>query len=630
MADQPRDPSLTKIDQTELPRTSPKDKYTEQLVEQAAPTHPPKSRKKLYLELELLIALILVGGIGYALHLRSPATAPKLTTASSRPQPAKEVPSTVSSSLLETPKLIADPGIITDYGLAFGTDCSNVSKPVDINSCPPTNQPSDIKYYTIGQTYNGDAIDVIIPKAGDVGSIQQLIMTKDASGHYTIYGLLSGLVYGGDKYSPYNDEQAKSFQKAVNPKLVTVDTTKTIPELDFPGQLTIQGLSLQLAEPSLSSRYFTNGLEGLNKASGGFNSSSMPFLLTKLGQSTGRDYYAATVSDSVTYQLREIVGVVRGDYMTNYKLSQPYTSTIPPAITWTDGGETTNTATYINRTPSCGFAFSYVTVKNVDPATLISAGKGPDGEAIYQLPTNQPFFQEVYNVDYAKGEYLQDSKLKNLSVSEYQKAHALFIVKNAIGDYTAYLRQDLFGGGGCGKPVVYLYPTRSTDVSVTVGAEVTESIPAYSKASGWQHVTAKPNGQLTYRGKSYDSLFWEGLGHGAYPAITEGTIVARNQVVSTITNQLKAQGFNEKETRDFLNFWQPRLPDAPYTRLTWFDTTQMNALAPLRVTPQPQTVLRSFLDFQGLQTPINITPQSFKTPERNGFTLVEWGGQLRS
>jgi hypothetical protein len=82
MADQPRDPSLTKIDQTELPRTSPKDKYTEQLVEQAAPTHPPKSRKKLYLELELLIALILVGGIGYALHLRSPATAPKLTTAS--------------------------------------------------------------------------------------------------------------------------------------------------------------------------------------------------------------------------------------------------------------------------------------------------------------------------------------------------------------------------------------------------------------------------------------------------------------------------------------------------------------------------------------------------------------------
>lgn len=55
----------------------------------------------------------------------------------------------------------------------------------------------------------------------------------------------------------------------------------------------------------------------------------------------------------------------------------------------------------------------------------------------------------------------------------------------------------------------------------------------------------------------------------------------------------------------------------------------MNILAPLRVNPNPTTVIRVFLDAKGLDTPITLTPQTFTKPERVGFTLVEWGGLLR-
>jgi len=55
----------------------------------------------------------------------------------------------------------------------------------------------------------------------------------------------------------------------------------------------------------------------------------------------------------------------------------------------------------------------------------------------------------------------------------------------------------------------------------------------------------------------------------------------------------------------------------------------MDALAPLHITPEPDTVLRIFLDFEGFDKPIQLKPQKLSAPKRNGYTVVEWGGLLR-
>ncbi|EKD22879.1 MAG: hypothetical protein ACD_83C00217G0001 [uncultured bacterium] len=173
--------------------------------------------------------------------------------------------------------------------------------------------------------------------------------------------------------------------------------------------------------------------------------------------------------------------------------------------------------------------------------------------------------------------------------------------------------------------MIYLYPEKTTDVLVKVGADITVSEPKYG--DGWQ-VTADPSGQLRVDGNSYDSLFWEGQGKGEYPVINSGFVVETKNIELTLKSHLTQLGLNSKESADFMAFWLPKMPTTKYTRLTWFGTRQMDKLAPLTVSPKPNTSIRIFLDYQGLDKPINLPEQKLSAPKRTGFTLVEWGGLL--
>jgi hypothetical protein len=55
----------------------------------------------------------------------------------------------------------------------------------------------------------------------------------------------------------------------------------------------------------------------------------------------------------------------------------------------------------------------------------------------------------------------------------------------------------------------------------------------------------------------------------------------------------------------------------------------MNQLAPLTVTPKPDTIIRILMDFKALEKPEPAVGYPIRTPERKGFTVVEWGGVLR-
>ena len=47
---------------------------------------------------------------------------------------------------------------------------------------------------------------------------------------------------------------------------------------------------------------------------------------------------------------------------------------------------------------------------------------------------------------------------------------------------------------------------------------------------------------------------------------------------------------------------------------------------PIKINPNPDTIIRVLMKFKGLEKPIEVKEQELKTPERTGFVAVEWGG----
>ncbi len=175
------------------------------------------------------------------------------------------------------------------------------------------------------------------------------------------------------------------------------------------------------------------------------------------------------------------------------------------------------------------------------------------------------------------------------------------------------------------KPVIYLYPEVTSDVSVVLdyAGQLTCTYPTYR--DGWQ-VTARPDGSLINKadGKRYSYLFWEGTGDLALD-MSRGFVVAGADTAEFLEDKLTLLGLNAAERNDFISYWLPRMQHSNYNLIA-FQGASYTAYAKLTVTPQPDSVLRVFMAFQALDAPIDIAEQPLVPAQRNGFTLVEWGG----
>jgi len=302
-----------------------------------------------------------------------------------------------------------------------------------------------------------------------------------------------------------------------------------------------------------------------------------------------------------------------------------------PAVVYTTSGA--NTDRFEAGLPyGCGLGGSQTIIRK--DSSLISSkvevgqlgGNSSLVPKIYQVKDlNSDLVKFLYS-QYKIGRDYQDAP-QYLSIEEYARQNNHFLYQDPSGDYILFVNSQYAPAVECGKPVVYLYPETETQVTVKVAADITKSEPLYPN-KGWT-VLAKPNGQLTYQGTVYPNLFWEGLGHGPYPNKSYyGTLVTQDKLIPTLYSQLKAQGLNQQESSDFMDFWASRLPKDPYVRLTWLNTRDMDILAPLDVSPRPDTSIRVFLEFEGYQTPVKLLPQKLSSIPRKGFTLIEWGGLL--
>lgn len=182
---------------------------------------------------------------------------------------------------------------------------------------------------------------------------------------------------------------------------------------------------------------------------------------------------------------------------------------------------------------------------------------------------------------------------------------------------------------GCGargaKPVIYLYPEEETEVTVSLDFDgtLTSTYPDYGE--GWT-VTAAPDGTLTDpdTGRTYYCLFWEGVTDAEYDFST-GFCVAGADTAAFLENALARLGLTEREANEFIIYWLPRMEGNPYNLIS-FQTDAYTDAAELTIAPAPDTLIRVFMAWKGLDQPVEVPAQELTTPERTGFTAVEWGG----
>ena len=177
---------------------------------------------------------------------------------------------------------------------------------------------------------------------------------------------------------------------------------------------------------------------------------------------------------------------------------------------------------------------------------------------------------------------------------------------------------------GDAKPVIYLYPEQETTVSVSLdyAGTLTATYPAYE--DGWT-VTAEPDGTLyDENGNEYSYLFWEGENNIDYD-FSKGFCVAGADTADFLHEKLAEIGLTPREYNEFIVYWLPKMQDNPYNLIS-FQSEAYTDAAKLDIDPTPDSVLRVFMAWKPLGRPQNIEPQTFASFERNGFTVVEWGG----
>lgn len=216
------------------------------------------------------------------------------------------------------------------------------------------------------------------------------------------------------------------------------------------------------------------------------------------------------------------------------------------------------------------------------------------------------------------------------TADEFVALKPFLYTKDVLGRWVELTNTSVLSPAECGKPVIYLYPEEKTDVLVEVEPQggFTKVEPAYN--DGWR-VTASPNGSLVNKddGKTYPYLFWEGRG-GLYEAPEKYWVMKQGEVEKALPKILWQIGLNAQEIHDFMEFWAPRMKDAAYYKIGFHGNAMMDELAPLRVTPAQDSTLRILMDYEGLDAPIPANPPVIKHRfERNGFTVVEWGGVLQ-
>ena len=179
------------------------------------------------------------------------------------------------------------------------------------------------------------------------------------------------------------------------------------------------------------------------------------------------------------------------------------------------------------------------------------------------------------------------------------------------------------------KPIIYIYPTEETEVTVKLGKpeKLAVSYPKY-KEEGWK-ILAKTDGTLidSNSGRSLYALYWEGREkERSTNDIKEGFIVEGENTAKFLEEKLAILGLNEREAEEFIVYWLPQMENNKFNYIRFESLEEIEEVMPLEINPKPDTLIRIMMEWEPLDEKIEIEEQKLEKAERDGYTVVEWGG----
>lgn len=214
---------------------------------------------------------------------------------------------------------------------------------------------------------------------------------------------------------------------------------------------------------------------------------------------------------------------------------------------------------------------------------------------------------------------------KKIEEFESEEDRESYINSLSAEERSEYMRYLLSNTESDLKPVLYLYPEEQTDIDVSVilhDKSFSCIYPSFNNGDSWK-VTAFPNGDLMIDDKTYNYLYWETATKG-YDFKPEYCIRG-TEIAEFLEEKLLELGLTEHEANEFIVFWLPKMQNNEYNLIS-FGISEYELGTELKITPQPDTLIRIFISWKPSDKFVEVTAPEVITPLRLGFTAVEWGG----
>jgi hypothetical protein len=189
----------------------------------------------------------------------------------------------------------------------------------------------------------------------------------------------------------------------------------------------------------------------------------------------------------------------------------------------------------------------------------------------------------------------------------------------------AYYKRNVWWNLFIEKPNIYLYPETITQVKVTLkpnkDCKIIASIPEHK--NGW-NVLVDQNGVID---NQFEYLFYE----GKIKDVPDGSgwSVDASELWQFLPEKMTEYGFNEKEIKDFVDYWQEHLPKSEFYEIIPVINQEIEKEFALIIDPKPEAVMRVWFYINPTNSKKDLPTPSIPKFERKGFTVIEWGVLLK-